>query len=87
MLGIDARAAVPQPSPQVARLEILPSADANSSEIASTCKDVNQFTFHLKWPGQLPVKCMFNALLYTDLKVYMLLNYFTILSCRANIPV
>lgn len=59
MLGIDARAAVPQPSSQVARLEILPPADSDSFE---GINNIDQFTFHLKWPGQLPPKCKSFAL-------------------------
>lgn len=54
MLGIDARAAVPQPSPHVVRLEVLPPADCDSS--LKSHNDINHFTFHLKWPGQLPSK-------------------------------
>ncbi|KAJ1529241.1 hypothetical protein ONE63_006043 [Megalurothrips usitatus] len=56
MLGIDARAAVPQPSPQVARLEVLPPLDCETPESVNQLKEAHQFTFHLKWPGQLPIK-------------------------------
>ena len=56
MLGIDARAAVPQPTPQVARLEVLLPSESENSEPANIT-DVSKFSFHLKWPGDLPAKC------------------------------
>lgn len=56
MLGIDARAAVPQPSPLVARLEVLLPPEGGNLESA-TFEDVKKFSFHLKWPGHLPTKC------------------------------
>lgn len=56
MLGVDARAAVPQPSPQVARLEVLLPAESENLESA-TLLDVSKFSFHFKWPGHLPPKC------------------------------
>lgn len=55
MLGIDARAAVPQPTPQVARLEVLLPSESENSEPANIT-DVSKFSFHLKWPGDLPAK-------------------------------
>ncbi|XP_034250084.1 folliculin [Thrips palmi] len=55
MLGIDARAAVPQPSPHVARLEVLLPSEGENPEPGNLV-DVSKFSFHLKWPGQLPSK-------------------------------
>lgn len=57
MLGLEARAAVPQPSPQVARLEVLPPANCETPESLHLVTDANLFSYHLKWPGQLPAKC------------------------------
>ncbi|KAE8737125.1 hypothetical protein FOCC_FOCC017416 [Frankliniella occidentalis] len=56
MLGIESRAAVPQPSPQVARLEVLLPPDCETPESLALLNQASQFTYHLKWPGQLPTK-------------------------------
>ncbi|KAK3930050.1 Folliculin [Frankliniella fusca] len=56
MLGIEARAAVPQPSPQVARVEVLLPPDCETQESMALFNQASQFRYHLKWPGQLPTK-------------------------------